>query len=176
LYAEEGQAELFVERKPEDVATAVASDGKRYGDLDHAFRFREAYIPACHAQLKDGAAALAIRYLDAVSSLSTSTSKVTARLSVYPLPKLRPASAGEDPETIANRVGDLELGAVRTIAATDNTVRYVGEAYYAELYDLDGLPPATPEYRPPLGFDLLGAVTNTEVSGLSPSTSAPAAY
>lgn len=169
MHAAEGQAELFVERRLGDVGAAASADGKRYGDLDHAFRFREAYIPACHAQLKQGIAALQSRYRDAVESLPSPDPDATVkRLTAYPLPRLRPTDVGEDPETIASRFGSLALADMkRGAAAQHSPVRRVGDEYYAQIYDPDAPPAEGPQHRPPLGFDLLGAAMTTDVSGLS---------
>lgn len=69
MHAAEAQAELFVERRLGDVAAALSVSGESYGDLENAFRFREDYLPVCHAQLKAGIAALNARYREAVASL-----------------------------------------------------------------------------------------------------------
>lgn len=65
MYAEAGQAELYVQPSGSDVDQAVAPSGQRYADQPYAFAYRQSYNESCHAELKTGIAALAVRYLNA---------------------------------------------------------------------------------------------------------------
>lgn len=159
LYARPGQAEVFFHREGTDVGTAVAADGKnRYADQQYAFKFRERFNPVCQAQLAAGVGALASRYRDALIDIVRSAGTATAATVEMPLPRLRPKSVGEDPETLANISGGLEVKPLAVEAAARVTVpgvRFVGEPYYALIYDRNRAV-GRPSYRPPLGFDLLG--------------------
>jgi hypothetical protein len=155
MYAEEGQAELFLQRREGDVARAVSLDGKRrYGDQPYAFVFQKEFIPSCQAELKVGLAALAERYLSATATISQSAAERGSGRTVTAIapPRPRPASVGEDPETVADSGAILDDYA-RTSAAEGavSPIRLVGEAYYAELFA------SRPKmlHRPPLGYDLL---------------------
>jgi Protein of unknown function (DUF2865) len=48
-----------------DVDQAVSPSGQRYADQPYAFAYRQSYNESCHAELKTGIAALAVRYLNA---------------------------------------------------------------------------------------------------------------
>jgi hypothetical protein len=167
-----GQAELFVQRRRDDVTTAVSLDGKvLYSEQPYAFLYKQGFNPVCQAQLKFGLAALSARYYDALRAMPPPMTKPGGKVaaSVYWLPpRLRPSAVGEDPETIAIRAGGLEslfdLRVDETTAMADvaPSVRRVGEVWYADLYDPDK-PPAPPAaHRPPLGFDLIGAAMAAE--------------
>lgn len=157
MYAVDGQAELFLQRREGDVAAAVSLDGKRrYGDQPYAFLFQKEFVPSCQAELRTGLVALAKRYLGAKASLPESRPDhgPDARVVGTPLPRLRPVSAGEDPETNA---GAKELFDEYRQLSTPSTeaphVRFVGDSYYAELFAAKG--PEVRPHRPPLGYDLL---------------------
>lgn len=93
----------------------------------------------------------------------------------YPMPNLRPLALGEDPETVSNRLGGLDPRSFDRIAVVnERPVRHVGDAYHADLYDPDAPPAEVPQYRPPLGFDLLGTARDIDVSGLSEPSDAAA--
>lgn len=171
MHAAEGQAELFVEPRLGDVAASASADGKRYGDLEHAFRFQNAYIPACHAQLKAGMAALNARYRDAVNSLPAAD-----QADAYPMPRLRPLALGEDPETVANRRGSFSPTEFNRVVSRGQPIRQVGAEYYADLYHPDAPPAELPRYRPPLGFDLLGSAMSSDLGFEDPKHAEAAAY
>jgi hypothetical protein len=167
-----GQAELFVQRRRDDVTTAVSLDGKLlYSEQPYAFLFKQGFNPVCQAQLKFGLAALGTRYYDALKIMPPPMTKPggTVAASVYWLPpRLRPGAVGEDPETIAVRAGRLEslfrapVDEATAIAGVELSVRRVGETWYADLYDPDKPPLPRPAHRPPLGFDLIGAAMAAE--------------
>jgi hypothetical protein len=65
MYGKDGLATLYVQRG-DDVADARSVDGKqRYGDQPFAFLYRDTFDAACHAELKDGLAALRSRTIAA---------------------------------------------------------------------------------------------------------------
>jgi hypothetical protein len=141
MYAEGGQAELFVQPGGGDIgnATSIAT-GKRYGDLPNALLYRETYVPACATQLQTGIAALVSRYLALVPKKKVALVAALKR-PVPPVPQARPPAA-EDPETLANLEGHFRIAPVMAEAAplvaevAPKTVRMVGAAYYADLFDL----------------------------------------
>ena len=121
MYSEDGQAELYVQRSgSSDVSDAVSLKGKRYADQPFAFRFRETYDAACHAELKTGMTALAARYLQAQLDKGLKSSALTeVRVDDYRTePQLDPAYASELAPQLRS------------------SLRMVGDAYYSELYDL----------------------------------------
>ena len=170
LYAGAGQAELFLQRPNADVAAAVSIDGKsRYGDKPYAFRFRDSFQPLCQKQLKSGVAALAVRYDQALATMPAdpkgkARAASTASSAPTPLPRMRPAGVGEDPETVASRVGALMPARFVFADYGPPSMRYVGEAYYPALHDPNGPQPAAPTYRPPLGFDLIASARAREAA------------
>ena len=133
MYAQQGQAELFVLRSG-DVANAETVDGKRYGDQAFAFLYRAAYSPTCAAELQQGLAALSQRSESARGALSLSTAAL-ATVPV-PLPRLRPVR-GEDPETLANAAGDFRIEEIERlpVSASLSDIRVVGAEYYAVFLD-----------------------------------------
>lgn len=156
-YAQAGQAELYLHVPGTDVAEATSASGKqRYSDQRYAFKFQMSYDASCHAQLRTGMAALEQRFHQAPPTTHRAESD-SARLANVPLPRMRPRDRGEDPETVALRIGGLVLSARdRTIPGASPTIRFVGDAYYAEFYDPENLERSLQEHRGPLGFDLLG--------------------
>jgi hypothetical protein len=165
MYAEAGQAEIFTHTTNRDVADARSVSGQRYGDQPYAFLFRRAFFPACAGQLKEGVAALGGRYLEARGPLPekakpTVAAEVRPRV---PMPNMRPVIRQEDPETLANRRGQLAVAPHvpederATIVAGGRAMRLVGDRYYADLFDPSqpALPMTT--HRAPLGFDLIGS-------------------
>jgi hypothetical protein len=141
MYAEGGQAELFVQPSGADIADATSLvSGRRYGDLPTALHYRDTYEPACAAQLKTGIAALVARYRALLPTRNRPAAVSQIRRFV-PVPQARPP-ASEDPETLANAAGGFRIepvtpGSAAVVAdAAPRTVRMVGAAYYAELFDL----------------------------------------
>jgi hypothetical protein len=179
MYPADGQAQLFYQSGGRDVADARSLTNERYGDQSYAFMFRQAFFPTCQTQLKEGIAALGSRYLSLHPEKAYArplTTLMTAAASpppveAMPMPILRPADRQEDPETIANRNGQLpvepyspgqpDVGMVGMMVA-GNGIRLVGQAYYAELFDPTRPVAEPPAHRPPLGFDLIGAAMAAE--------------
>jgi hypothetical protein len=161
VYAEPGQAELFLQRPDSDVATAVSLDGKsQYADKPYAFLFQKSFEPLCHAQLKTGLAALAARYEEARGKLAPAERETAGHQppEAAPLPNMRPVAIGEDPETLAARSGSLAFAKYSPpMVAEAPAIRIVGDAYYAELHDPSRAEPAAPAHRQPLGFDLIAS-------------------
>lgn len=132
MYAEEGQAELFIQPPgASDVAEARSPQGKRYADQPFAFQFRATYDAACHAQLKVGVTALAARYLEAK----------LAKDKTAP-----PATTDQGASSLDTPLSSTSIAA--TLVTTDESrpaVRLVGDAYYSQLYDLSRPLPASYE-------------------------------
>lgn len=127
---------LYTYRNPgEDADAMVSIDGVPYTALPNAFRYRTEYDPACacgsarpdtFAELSAQAAALALPGATTVAALAV------------PTPQPRPVR-GEDPETLANRVGKLvprsvDSAAGREVAgvsvAGKGKIRVVGPEFY----------------------------------------------
>jgi hypothetical protein len=134
----EGEADLYVYQNPgEEAESMVSVDGEPYASKPFAFAYRANYSPTCAAELTAGLATLA------------KASRASGRLAVRSLllpPRLRPGR-GEDPETIADAEGGLDLNssplaAAQAVAdARFQSVRTVGPAYY---------------YATPIHLDTLG--------------------
>jgi hypothetical protein len=134
---------LYTHRNPgEDVDQMVSLDGQPYTALPNAFRFRTQYDKTCTCH-STTVAAPAFTQFPADSGLSPITGapiEATAAGPTPPLPNLRPTDAGEDPETLADRAGDLVPGPVTPVkpdaapaadgSAAPRTVRIVGPNYY----------------------------------------------
>lgn len=168
FYGEPGKAEIFSYYGNSDISTAVSPSGQRYGDQPYAFAYRQAFNPQCAQELTDGIAALGQRYLAENPHLlrdrnepRTAITVTSSRPAGPPMPNLRPTSLGEDPETAANRAGQLAIAPYVPGSERDSTVvasngmRQVGAAYYAEIFDPDGQPTEPPQHRQALGFDLI---------------------
>ncbi|CAN5212005.1 hypothetical protein BH10PSE9_BH10PSE9_09240 [soil metagenome] len=176
MYAEGGQAELFVQPGGADIqdATSIAT-GKRYGDLSNALLYREAYVPACATQLKTGIAALVSRYL---ALLPRKRAAIIAALKrpMPPVPKGRPP-ASEDPETLTNldgrfRIAPVMAEAVPLVAdAASKAVRMVGAAYYADLFNLEKVRQQQ-DLRP--SISLIGSAAAAETPAVIQPGPAPA--
>lgn len=139
MYAKDGQAELFLQSRTDDVADATSLNGQRYADQPYAFFYRQHYVPACVEQLQSGIAALGKRYY----SQFPPSPKVAALSPVAhaPLPVPQPRRpASEDPETLANAAGHFTSKPVAPRVALGDSgsphVRLVGPAYYADMYNL----------------------------------------
>jgi hypothetical protein len=170
MYAEPGKAELFTQNGG-DVANAVSVTGQRYGDQPYAFLYRQAFNPACAVELKEGIAALSARYASFGSrqgiqdggDFGFAPTIEPPRPAGPPMPNLRPAAIGEDPETAIARAGDFTIGPYippdqRPTGAmvSASGMRQVGASYYAELFDPNAPPVELPKRRGALGFDLIG--------------------
>ena len=105
MYAQDGQAELFLQSNADDVANATSLSGDRYGDQPYAFLYRKDYMPACVAELHSGIKALARRYF---SALPPSQQVAAAPNTPVPDPQLRRPYL-EDPETLANASGHFTV-------------------------------------------------------------------
>ena len=144
MYAEEGQAELYVQRSS-DVGQSVSPTGKRYAAQPFAFRFRESYDAACQSQLKTGIAALAVRYLSApakakdtrVSALDPTLIDGVEDLGFIPIEDESDAPAPVAPAP------DLPV----IPSDPDWPVRFVGASYYAELFNVDAPVQSRPERK-----------------------------
>ncbi len=137
MYAQDGQAELFVQSGGDDVTDATSLSGQRYADQPYAFFYRQNYVPSCVAQLHAGMSALAKRYF---SALPPRRNVAAARpLKPVPMPQMR-APQAEDPETLANAAGHFTVKPVAPKVALADApakhVRMVGPAYYADMFDL----------------------------------------
>ena len=141
LYAEDGQAELFVQANDDDVANATSLSGQRYGDQPYAFLYRQSYAPACVAELHAGMTALARRYFALLPPQRLS------KLAGSPhaprrcrLPQLRrpclggPGDACQRRRPLHGQAGDAPRVALADAPA--KPVRMVGPAYYADMFDL----------------------------------------
>jgi hypothetical protein len=164
MYAEQGQAELFIQSGGSDVADATSMAGARYGDQPYAFLYRDRYAPACATQLHDGIAALKQRYFDRLPP-NRRSGKIAKAQKLIPLPQLR-RPLTEDPETIANADGGFTLKPVAPAVAMNDapagkSIRMIGPAYYADLFDLSKAPkPAS--LRPVPDFSLVGPAAAEE--------------
>jgi hypothetical protein len=176
MYAEGGQAELFVQPGGGDIenATSIAT-GKRYGDLPNALLYREAYVPACATQLKTGIAALVARYL-ALLPRKKAAMIAALKRPMPPVPQGRPP-ASEDPETLANLDGRFRIAPVMAEAAplvadlAPKAVRMVGAAYYADLFDLAKVRQQQ-DLRP--SISLIGSAAAAETPAVGQPAAGPA--
>ena len=150
MYAQDGQAELFVQANSDDVANATSLSGQRYGDQPYAFAYRQDYTPACVAQLHTGLSALAARY----TALLPPPAKVASVVPRTPMPIPQPRRPfSQDPETLANAAGHFTVkpvrpGALALAAAPAKHVRMVGPAYYADMFDLSKVRKQQESLRP----------------------------
>ena len=102
----------------------TALDGQAYSSLPTAFKYRTALAESCSCRPAGGYATLT------AANPTGAVEEVTA-----PLPRPRPAP-GEDPETLANRLGGLDAAAEQPAAtaaissAEGRQVRVVGPAYW----------------------------------------------
>jgi hypothetical protein len=108
--------------------TMVSIIGEPYSSLPAAFQYRTSFNPSCSCR-PAGGYSVATRAAQGVAP---------AEDAAAPLPRPRPAP-GEDPETLANRAGDLTPRTAAATAATTDAVvtgedgkpvRIVGPAYW----------------------------------------------
>jgi hypothetical protein len=165
MYAADGQAELFVQANSDDVANASSlATGQRYGDQPYAFAYRQAYAPACAAQLHVGLSALKQRYL---SLLPPRRKVALAPRKPLPIPQLRRPFT-EDPETLANAAGHFTVKpvapavAVAVADAPAKSVRMVGPSYYADMFDLSKERRKQEALRP--SFSIIGPAAAAEAT------------
>ena len=145
-----GEAVLFYHPFPgDDVSQARSLKGDRYADQEYAFAFRETFMPRCAAQLHQGLAALRSRVFAAVPALleeqSDSAVDDDRATDTVPVALARP-NRSSDPETLANRTGDLVPEPVEPHLAAD--MRIIGDPYHVVEAN-PGPPPTVPGYVPP---------------------------
>jgi hypothetical protein len=168
MYAEDGQAELYVAPGSADISRAKSLDGKTYGQQPFAFAFRSTYDKACATELHTGLAALGKRYADVRLKRRGAPGARIARPVPTPLPR---PSQFEDPETLANLEGGLIIRRLVNDAVAMNAkpVRIIGPAYYADLFDLT---------RPPqpsrFDFGIIGSAKADELRPTVESADLPA--
>ena len=156
MYAEDGQAELFVQANGDDVADATSLSGQRYGDEPYAFAYRQDYAPACVTQLHAGMSALARRYF---ALLPPRRKIAAAPRKPVPAPQIRRPYL-EDPETLANAAGRFTVKPVAPVVAVADApadtsakpVRMVGPAYYADMFDMSKVRQKQESLRPSLSI------------------------
>jgi hypothetical protein len=131
MYGGPGSAQLFVMPSDGDIADAVpAGGGKRYGAQPYAFDYRENFNQACAAPLQTTVASLTAQATRPAAA--TASGGPAAPKTPLPIPLPRP-NPFEDPETLANAMGDLELRSLAVAKApsvTPNGIRVVGAGYY----------------------------------------------
>ncbi len=168
MYAEDGQAELFVQANSDDVADATSLSGQRYGDEPYAFAYRQAYTPVCVAQLHAGMSALAERYF---ALLPPNRQIAAAPRKPVPDPQMRQPYL-EDPETLANAAGRFTVKPVAPVVAVADapkkSVRMVGPAYYADMFDMSKTRKKQESLRP--SFSIVGPAAAAEATD-TPATS-----
>ena len=134
------EAVLYTHRNPgEDVADMVSLAGEPYTSLPTAFLYRKQFDKACTC---GAATASAPQFTDFATDASIDPNAALAAIAVAtpPQPTLRPAP-GEDPETIATRLGDLVPKPVTVpdaksgtdvagVTADGRKIRIVGPSFY----------------------------------------------
>ncbi len=173
MYAQDGQAELFVQANNDDVANATSLSGQRYADQPYAFFYRQNYVPACTAQLHAGMSALARRYF----ALLPSRRKIAALpRKPVPSPQMRRPYL-EDPETLANAAGRFTVKPVAPVVALADApakhVRMVGPAYYADMFDLSKVRKKQESLRST--FSIVTPAAAEEKANAEPAVVTPAA-
>src|SRR5262249_24609855 len=135
--------------------------------------YRQTFNPACTAQLQSGIATLGAgdtpASVDAMSSIIAPPASATP----IPVPQLRPSAQGEDPETLADRVGGPPPPArqvVNSMSRTENGIRIGGAEYYESILRQQAAPASkgraeTGGAEPPDPADVL---TQPTQSGPSP--------
>jgi hypothetical protein len=149
-------AQTFVLPASDDIADATPVDGGLpYRQQPYAFMYRKQYEPSCVAQLQGGLDALAANspsagapgnpshgglVIDPEARAKTAAPGVTAAsiVAAPPTPRAAP-HVTDDPETLANRQGGIDPGAVEAapVAAHSSArpVRVVGAGYYNKILE-----------------------------------------
>lgn len=128
------QSELFYHPNPGGgPETMVSITGAPYASLPTAFQYRTTFDASCSCRPPGGYAVAATQAEGEIQSIPL------ADPTIAPLPRPRPAP-GEDPETLANRAGDLTprttleddqpVAAVTVTGADGRPVRVVGPVYW----------------------------------------------
>jgi hypothetical protein len=156
-------AELFVHSNGSPSDSAVSLKGEPIAASTNAFAARHFFSGSCQAQLHRGLANLGEAFLarvaEAKSNAPAKDRAPTKAPTLLPSPAVRIA-AGQDPETLANRLGGFAVRIVRppeeaAIAAASAPIRKLGpEYYYATPMAIDGL--RNPPQRGPV-FSLIGS-------------------
>ena len=146
MYADGGQAELYVQPSGSDVDQAVTPSGKRYADQPYAFQYQQSYDAACHSELKMGIAALAARYLNATPI--TKSGKIATSFSASEVPRTYGIVDVSPPEGTATAAAPTsEPAQPLQPLAPNRPVRLVGDAYYADVFDLSRPAKPIPERK-----------------------------
>ena len=146
------EAELFVHNNGSPSEQAVSLAGQPYLSLPSALAYRSSFSGSCQAELHAGLGALAAAQEAALAQAEAQQEadrRADPAGSLVPIPVARVRS-GEDPETIANLIGnfrvepvvaDEEAGGIDTIAdASGTAIRRLGpDYYYKPPVKLDGL-------------------------------------
>ncbi|MEX0853071.1 MAG: DUF2865 domain-containing protein, partial [Bauldia sp.] len=128
------QVALYAHHNPgEEADSMVSISGEPYTALPTAFRYRSEYDPSCTCR---SATATVFAELSAQAASLTPT-ELPSAAAIVPKPSPRPA-AGEDPETLANRAGDLVPTPIAVAAGPEvagvtqpgSKIRVVGPEYY----------------------------------------------
>jgi hypothetical protein len=122
------EAKLFAHSNPgEGPEQMTGMDGRPYADMPTAFRYRTSFDASCTC--KSGSPTIA-------TNVPGGGAHVDITETVPPVPDPRPAP-GEDPETIANRMGGFSFGRTQVAVAQapsarpdGKQVRVVGPAYW----------------------------------------------
>ena len=130
------EAKLFAHSNPGDgPEQMVDMNGQPYASMPTAFRFRTSFDASCTC--KSGSPSIA-------TNVPGGGAPVAVAEAVPPVPDPRPAP-GEDPETIANRMGGFDFGRTQVAVAQATTtkpdgkqVRVVGPAYW-DTSEQDGV-------------------------------------
>lgn len=125
---------LYAHRNPgQDSSKALSTiDRSRYSDLPNAFAYRTSLVPGCTCGKSTALDIVAGGYTPAMMSMGDA--------GIAPIPDMRP-TPGEDPETVANRLGQLdpvEVGkpnvttpvASLAVEKVNGPVRRVGPSYF----------------------------------------------
>ncbi len=122
------EAKLFAYSNPgAGPEQMTGMDGRPYADMPTAFRYRTSFDASCTC--KSGSPTIA-------TNVPGGGARVDITETIPPIPDPRPAP-GEDPETIANRVGGFSFGRTQVAVAQapsarpdGKEVRVVGPAYW----------------------------------------------
>lgn len=126
-----GAALYYYENPGAPVETAVSLNGQPYTSLENAFAYRESYNPECGCE-----PATSIAEEATFSPIPPETVEIIAAVgATVPIPERRPEPT-EDPETIANRLGEFEPGAfalgeaeLNALLVSEDGLRLIGPAY-----------------------------------------------